>query len=1714
MSLLNDRRISRRLLCLAVCTALLCASTIAYAVPRFVGSSRLFEIAQEGLFSRQAPAVERVETAASFYDFYSASSHTGFEYTRRSLVFLYRDLRDEGNLSIFFLHGVDDTGQAAHLRQPYGEVRGCIRGIPAGARVAVSDDNTREFDWSTNCNGRPTNNGNIARGYWAFGNNTDGGAIDRIRTDVDWEISVEIELEGAMDEWRYFMADGADIVLDLNRPLLIRSRANNAGDSAESAEGESMTVCALAMDDDNPPHLTYTFNWNDGSEADQVQLPPAELACQDHVFPDSGDYNIRIDVADPAGRGVSKNFRAVMQPAPPRLYADQDATATTEIPALLSVRAEDGLADTHRSRWDFNNDGRWDTDWVEGVQTAHTFANQGQHTVRVEVIDNEDMSATTEFTVDVALRVPQCGDGVLDAGRGEVCDDGNDDNRDPCGNNCQPRPESPEIATSEPCVMRNGVLRCPTIEGALGDTGPQPVVIDLSASVDPDSREPLRFQYAVAPALGRITPGADFANDRNNMGPIVEYVPTGDGLRVDTITVQVFDSENNQSTASIPIQIPNTPPSIDNWDVRFAPPPFEVGDAIQLENLGRRRYRATVNAQPAQGTGTVIEYRTSERFDEPVTVTADMNADGRDDLSSAEPDGVIGPFVHLQDGNTPLTVSVSDGEDTVSQTRNVVVPQMPVPRQDEIRFFIDVGNDGAFEATGNITPSVEFFVPGGMANVTIAGFVRSPGGTTHFEYDVTLPNSNPRLTIARVVSVTGFDVVITSSATDLDGDPLTYVVDWGDGTVTRSRGVVSRHRYPAGVFRSYNINVSVDDARGGSSSRRLEVAFEEPEIRDAEISSLAWERLTETEGSYDGVRTFDIAPDGVIISHNYMDQLRRSTDGGENWVTVMENVECCGMVAARDPNQFVAATPGGLFYTEDNGDNWALWDDDAFKGAVISPDRSHFVAATADEVRRYDLTGGLVDTFAMDNEEEFNDMEACESRSGMTTRNGTLYINDTQDLDPAGWNIPDERFGKGNGESSISFDKECNLYQGLWNGYRMLKINGEVVPSSTKAPKNQVHVAGYHPKNIYQGTGSVTDIMAWPGGPYVVGAIRGVWAEEESWNAYRKPYWKAHTRGLDRSRVVRKFQLHPVNGHLYLSTSSAVQVPKYCRKARRGNRRRRRRRRRRARVQYYYVFCGFNYHYYGGMYRSTDPLLSSRVVGNGGRAFDDINANGTAFSPQQGGLVVSLEEEDTGYMWLPNTAESTMSKWDPSTAPPRELGRYRVGLPQGECPGSCCWDDGCNMPSRVGIDGHGDAYVANRGFAMQGTVTKIAARIEDCVDRNNNGQIETSTGPNALAYGADECVLWTANAGAPGNVLRALAIDLGDAQEPDGYVWVGGYNNRKMWKMHPDDGRILGEYDVNVQPYGAIATADGNLWLSTLGEGRLQSINTRTGDVNAVVENPQALRGCASSYGIGLDHLGRIWMNGWSCPDAIAYDPRDDTWCRMGLAFPDAGGNNMTVGRGITVDAAGRMWAAIGGDGQSHVAWWSAEDCVAGQSNDVPQNQLLAAPANTTGPSAVGADLQGKIWLAHKDSQRLVRIDPDNNFAMDAFAGTNRVYSYSDFTGVVRRLGVGRGSYVEDFQASCNAPTWTDLTWRARVPNGARLNFVAYTAQDRDKLDEASPVAVATVPGDDAPIDVGGALEAAGVAPRTFLRLRVNFVLNGENESPVLETFAMRWSCE
>ena len=289
-------------------------------------------------------------------------------------------------------------------------------------------------------------------------------------------------------------------------------------------------------------------------------------------------------------------------------------------------------------------------------------------------------------------------------------------------------------------------------------------------------------------------------------------------------------------------------------------------------------------------------------------------------------------------------------------------------------------------------------------------------------------------------------------------------------------------------------------------------------------------------------------------------------------------------------------------------------------------------------------------------------------------------------------------------------------------------------------------------------------------------------------------------------------------------------------------------------------------------------------------------------------------------------------------------------------------------------------------------MTKIAGSIDRCLDRNDNGRIETSAGVNALDYGADECVLWTVAVGPANTLLRGLAVDLGDSRFPHGYPWVGGYNAQTVWKLNPETGAVLETVNVGVRPHGMVVASDGMMYIGTLGEGRVQGVNTQTNGTGPVIQNPADLRvGENGSYGIAIDLYGRIWMAGWTSEDAIAFDPSDNSWCRMVLPF------GMTVGRGITMDVEGRIWAAVGADGDSHVAYWHVDDCQGGQSVAVPAEQLVALP-DLEGPTAVGSDPRGNIWVMHYLSRAMAKVIPNENMRVETFEGTNRVYSFSDST--------------------------------------------------------------------------------------------------------------------
>ena len=236
------------------------------------------------------------------------------------------------------------------------------------------------------------------------------------------------------------------------------------------------------------------------------------------------------------------------------------------------------------------------------------------------------------------------------------------------------------------------------------------------------------------------------------------------------------------------------------------------------------------------------------------------------------------------------------------------------------------------------------------------------------------------------------------------------------------------------------------------------------------------------------------------------------------------------------------------------------------------------------------------------------------------------------------------------------------------------------------------------------------------------------------------------------------------------------------------------------------------------------------------------------------------------------------------------------------------------MPSRVRVEDVGNADVASRGFGIQGTVSKIAGSLEGCVDRNNNGSIETSRDGNPLAYGADECVIWTVPVGPPNALLRAMTIDLGSAQVPNGFVWVGGYNSNELYKLHPDDGRLLATVPVPTAPYGLTIVNNGDLYMSTLGDGTLVRLTLpltwwRGLQIREPAVVLPALRWSRQTR-------GRVWQNGWDTMDAIGYDPAD-------APVPTAS-QRLPVGRRQAEYHCEPRWPSLDSswcDGASHCLW-------------------------------------------------------------------------------------------------------------------------------------------------------------------------------------------------
>jgi hypothetical protein len=189
------------------------------------------------------------------------------------------------------------------------------------------------------------------------------------------------------------------------------------------------------------------------------------------------------------------------------------------------------------------------------------------------------------------------------------------------------------------------------------------------------------------------------------------------------------------------------------------------------------------------------------------------------------------------------------------------------------------------------------------------------------------------------------------------------------------------------------------------------------------------------------------------------------------------------------------------------------------------------------------------------------------------------------------------------------------------------------------------------------------------------------------------------------------------------------------------------------------------------------------------------------------------------YIWIANSTQGTVSKID--TVSTIEEGRFAVT------------NDLSMQSSRTSVNQYGDVAIGHR-FSPR--VTKVAALPENCIDKNNNGMIDTSTGPNDVRpYLEDECVLWSIDLPYKANGTRAVAWEGGTIDPetclnttPNPRLWVGyGGNPLEVYRLDGETGAVLDHVQVGSAGfvYGGAVNAEGDFWVSDRAGGTISRVD-------------------------------------------------------------------------------------------------------------------------------------------------------------------------------------------------------------------------------------------------------------------------------------------------
>lgn len=441
------------------------------------------------------------------------------------------------------------------------------------------------------------------------------------------------------------------------------------------------------------------------------------------------------------------------------------------------------------------------------------------------------------------------------------------------------------------------------------------------------------------------------------------------------------------------------------------------------------------------------------------------------------------------------------------------------------------------------------------------------------------------------------------------------------------------------------------------------------------------------------------------------------------------------------------------------------------------------------------------------------------------------------------------------------------------------------------------------------------------------------------------------------------------------------------------------------------------------------------------------------------------------FIWVALSARGTIAKIDTATG--EVLGEYSTTSD----------GDGSNNPSRTTVSNDGSAWAGNRSQSSVVHVGLVEAG--QCVDRNGNGTIETSSGyGDVLAWpggtgGAsapasdalDECILHYVDT--QGRDARHVSVDAA------GNVWVGS-TSTNFQLISNATGQILRSQVMPCGGYGGLVDGNGVLWSANSGSQLLRW------DPNAADEagvNPRCLN--LANYGLARDSQNNIWVAELSGGRIHKVSPDGNTIETFQSGLADT--------QGLAVDGRDHVWLSSSlFNNQNKIAHLDSNGALVGY--------VEGAGGGSTGVSVDSAE---KIWTANINSSDATRIDPnagplgpDGVTRVGAFDLTVPLpgaspYNYSDMTGSTLTGKPASGTWTVIHDGVAVDAAWQKLEWTADTPSNSSL--VVTVASSSDGVTFGPPTVVAN----------GSPLS---IANGRYLRIQVVFTraTTAGEESPVL----------